>query len=204
MRDGQREEGKIPSRANRNHEAIYRRYPQINAIVNAYSVNSSAFIFTVSVLDTRTIPESYIFLRDAVRIPYGVQFQDSSALAAAISPTRPIALLANDGVLVVGKSVLDTFDRLEVLESTAEALINCAPWVRLPDGYGVIEELLPRFSTTKRNPRTMRLDGQVYLYGYNDNWFLVSKRCPAGTRRRGEGYLQRHLGGRWAGGGRGT
>ena len=32
--------------------------------------------------------------------------------------------LENDGVLVTGSSVLDAFDRLEVLESTAEALIN--------------------------------------------------------------------------------
>ncbi|MDX9753401.1 MAG: class II aldolase/adducin family protein [bacterium] len=149
VRDGQREEGKIPSRANRNHAAIYRLYPQINAIVNAYTVNATAFSVTGAALDTRTIPESYIFLRDAVRIPYGVQFQDSSALAAAISPTRPIALLANDGVLVVGKSVLDTFDRLEVLESTAEALINCRPLGSVsPMDDGVIEELRAAFFPT--------------------------------------------------------
>ena len=30
----------------------------------------------------------------------------------------------DDGVLVCGTSVLDAFDRLEVLESTAETLIN--------------------------------------------------------------------------------
>ena len=35
-----------------------------------------------------------------------------------------MALLENDGVLVCGTSVLDAFDRLEVLESTAETLIN--------------------------------------------------------------------------------
>ena len=37
---------------------------------------------------------------------------------------QPIALLDNDGVMVCGTSVLDAFDRLEVLESTAETLIN--------------------------------------------------------------------------------
>jgi L-fuculose-phosphate aldolase len=35
--------------------------------------------------------------------------------------------MENNGVLVVGSSVLDAFDRLEVLESTAEALINARP-----------------------------------------------------------------------------
>ena len=32
--------------------------------------------------------------------------------------------MENDGVVVTGSSVLDAFDRLEVLESTAEAIIN--------------------------------------------------------------------------------
>jgi ribulose-5-phosphate 4-epimerase/fuculose-1-phosphate aldolase len=36
----------------------------------------------------------------------------------------PIALLENDGVLVLGANVLEAFDRLEVLESTSEALVN--------------------------------------------------------------------------------
>jgi L-fuculose-phosphate aldolase len=34
-------------------------------------------------------------------------------------------VLENDGVLVTGSDVLEAFDRLEVLESTAEAIINC-------------------------------------------------------------------------------
>jgi L-fuculose-phosphate aldolase len=34
-------------------------------------------------------------------------------------------ILENDGVLVTGSDVLEAFDRLEVLESTAEAIINC-------------------------------------------------------------------------------
>ena len=41
-----------------------------------------------------------------------------------MSRAAPAAILENDGVLVTGSSVLDAFDRLEVLESTAEAVIN--------------------------------------------------------------------------------
>jgi L-fuculose-phosphate aldolase len=40
-------------------------------------------------------------------------------------PRRPAALLENDGVLVTGRDILEAFDRLEVLESAAEAIINC-------------------------------------------------------------------------------
>jgi L-fuculose-phosphate aldolase len=41
-----------------------------------------------------------------------------------VTPRSPAALLENNGVMVAGASVLDAFDRLEVLESTAEAIIT--------------------------------------------------------------------------------
>ena len=43
------------------------------------------------------------------------------------SHKRPAALLENDGALVTGSDILQAFDRLEVLESTAEAIINTCP-----------------------------------------------------------------------------
>lgn len=143
---GAAERGKIPSRAASNHREIYRRHSSIGAIVNAYTVNATAFSATTATLDSRTIPESYIFLRDVARVPYGLQFEDSAALANRISPQQPIALLENDGVLVTGANVLDAFDRLEVLESTAEALINARALGQVaPMSEKVIAELRAAF-----------------------------------------------------------
>jgi L-fuculose-phosphate aldolase len=63
-----------------------------------------------------------------------------------VSPERPILLQENDGVLVCGTSVLDAFDRLEVLEATAEALINCHPLGAVrPMSAAVIDELAAAF-----------------------------------------------------------
>lgn len=119
-----RESGKKASRAVLAHQAIYRKHPDVQSIVFAHPVNATAFSVTETNLDVRTIPESYVFLRDVQRIPYGVQYQHDSSIADYITPATPAALLENDGVLVTGSSVLDVFDRLEVLESTAEAVIN--------------------------------------------------------------------------------
>jgi L-fuculose-phosphate aldolase len=124
VRGGQAEAGKRASRAARNHRAIYRRDPQVGAVLNASPVNVTAFSVTRAPLDSRTIPESYLLLRDVGRVPYGVQFRDPEGLARLVSLRSPIALLENDGVLVLGANVLEAFDRLEVLESTAEALVN--------------------------------------------------------------------------------
>ena len=83
-------------------------------------------------------------MRKIARIPYGVQFVDHEAVAAAISPQQPAALLENDGVLVTGKDVLEAFDRLEVLESTAEAIINCGVVGRMAPMPDTVTEELER------------------------------------------------------------
>lgn len=120
----QRESGKLASRAADAHRAIYDAHPDVHAIVFAHPVNATAFSVTDSDFDVRTIPESYVFLRDVKRVPYGIQYRDSQQIAEYVSARSPAAILENDGVIVTGRSVLDTFDRLEVLESTAEAVIN--------------------------------------------------------------------------------
>jgi L-fuculose-phosphate aldolase len=102
---------------------------------------------TDSPCDSRTIPESYLFLREVQKIPFGMQFGNGEELARRVSARQPIALLENDGVLVLGTSILDAFDRLEVLESTAEALINSRPLGRVaPMSERVIKELAAAFS----------------------------------------------------------
>jgi L-fuculose-phosphate aldolase len=124
VESGQSECGANPSRAANIHDAIYRAHPHVNAIINAYPVNATAFSVTGGEIDTRTIPESYIVVRHPGVAPYGLQFEDPEAIAAMLSTNRPALILENDGVLVTGGEVLEAFDRLEVLESTAEALIN--------------------------------------------------------------------------------
>jgi L-fuculose-phosphate aldolase len=150
VRDGCREAGKQPSRAVLLHQAIYRRYPEARAVVNAIPVNATAFSVTATPLDSRTIPESYLLLRDVGVVPFGLQYEDGERLADLVSPERPVALVENDGALVVGTSILDAYDRLEVLEATAEALINSraiGEVQRMSDG--TIEDLLRAFAAPR-------------------------------------------------------
>lgn len=124
VRDGKREAGKKASRAVFAHQAIYQAHPHVKAIVFAHPVHATAFSVTEEPLNVRTIPESYVFLRDVKRVPYGVQYRNGGEIATHISARNPAAILENDGVLVTGNDVLDVFDRLEVLEATAEAVVN--------------------------------------------------------------------------------
>lgn len=141
----------VASRAAPVHHAIYAQHPTIGAIINAYPVNATAFSVSGASLDTRTIPESYVVLRQAAYVPFGVQFENPNAIAERISPQRPVLLLENDGVLVAGSTILEAFDRLEVLESTAEAIIDSealGPLSPMPES--AIEELERAFLDASR------------------------------------------------------
>ncbi len=124
IQDGKAEAGALPSRAAHMHDSIYKQHSEVKAIINAYPVNATAFSVTGSRLDSHTIPESYVVLRNVGQARYGLQFTGIEELTGLITDMSPSLLLENDGVLVTGKSMLEAFDRLEVMESTAEAIIN--------------------------------------------------------------------------------
>lgn len=120
--------GRQPSRAARLHAEIYARHPGVGAIINAQPAHASAFCMTDAPLSTHTIPESYVVLNDVPKLPFLRIVEDAEKIAAEISPAkRPVLLIANEGAVVVGRTLLEAFDRLEVLEATAEALLLAKP-----------------------------------------------------------------------------
>jgi L-fuculose-phosphate aldolase len=148
---GRAETGKRASFAARLHRAIYTLHPGVQAIVNATPVNATAYAVVSEHLDTRTIPESYVFLRAVEKLSLSILQDDPAEVAGRLSPNFPVYLIENDGAMVLGTSLLDAFDRLEVLESTAEALINSRPLgsVRVM-GDDVIRELETAFHLPPR------------------------------------------------------
>src|SRR4029077_4994196 len=74
------------------------------------------------------------------------QFGDGEEVAAIVGPKNPVALLENNGVMVAGRTVLDAFDRLGVLEATAAAIIRSRALGSISAmGPEVIQELLGAF-----------------------------------------------------------
>lgn len=127
-RRGASEAGQRPSRAALLHALIYERHPDVGAIINAQPAHASAFCMTAAPLSTRTIPESYVVLNEAPKLPFLRIVDDAERIAGEVSlRKRPVVLIENEGALVLGRDVLDAFDRLEVLEATTEALLLAKP-----------------------------------------------------------------------------
>ncbi len=119
-----KEQGKTPSRAVKAHAAIYEKNPDINAILLAHPPHAMAFAITDAVFDPRTIPESYILLRDIEKLPYEEIYTAPEKVASSFAVNKPALIFENDCVMVTGSTLLQAFDRMEVLESTAHSIIN--------------------------------------------------------------------------------
>jgi L-fuculose-phosphate aldolase len=152
IRDGKREAGKLPSRSVRLHRAIYQAHATANCIITAQSPNATAYAISETRFDTRTIPESYVLLRDIPVIPYGMQFRDPERVAAALSPATPVLLIQNDAVMTTGSTILKAFDRLEVAEFSAKALLDTAMIGRhVPIGDEDIADLKKAFNLAEED-----------------------------------------------------
>lgn len=124
VEQGKYEAGKIPSRSVEFHELIYKTQPHVKSIIIAHPPNIMAFAVTDTSFDSRTIPESYILLREMPKLPFGMVVHQAEQAAAYFKKDTPLAIAENDCVIVTGSSLLNAFDRLEVAEYSAKALID--------------------------------------------------------------------------------
>jgi L-fuculose-phosphate aldolase len=127
IEDGRSEQGGEPSREVAFHQAIYRQHPEIGSILTAQSPHAAAYAISSAAFDTRTIPESYVFLREVPKVGFELLLDDPAKLANAITDRTPVLLIQNFGALVTGSNLLQTYDRLEVLEYTARSLLQLPP-----------------------------------------------------------------------------
>ena len=134
--NSKREKGKMPSRSCILHQKIYEKFPDINSIIIAHAPNVMTFAVTDREFDSRTIPESYIMLRDVKKVPFGSSFMQPDMVANEFSDMTPIILVENDCVIVTGTNLLNAFDKLEVMEYSAKAIVaseSLGPIVAITD-----------------------------------------------------------------------
>lgn len=122
IKNGQREAGKIPSRATWIHQEIYDRNPNVNSIIMTQSPYLMSFGVTGEYLNVRTIPESWIFLQDINFVEYGNHFRKNNN-SKIVDNCATALIIENDSVIVTGDKLLQTFDYLEVAEFSAKSIV---------------------------------------------------------------------------------
>jgi len=123
VKGGKREAGKFPAFEAALCRMIFQKHPQINAVSVSKPTNLMGFASAGKVPDSRTIPESYIMMRD-VPCVNGADFtKDCNAAVKRITPSTPVVMIANVGLITTGAKIVEAFDRLEVTEFTAKCLL---------------------------------------------------------------------------------
>ena len=123
IREGKRVPDKFPDSYTQMHYEIYRRHPHVNSIITAQPVNITAFGITDNQLDVRTIPESWIFLKDIPVVRFGSQYADIDNFTGSFTPDTPAVIIRNDSITVTVDKLLQAFEHLEVAEFSAKSLI---------------------------------------------------------------------------------
>jgi len=119
--DGQAESGKTPDRDMRLHQAIYESHPDVGAVILSEAPGLMAFACTEAQLDARMLLESYIILRGVKRASFEAEDME---IAALIDRKNSSVLVENRYAAITGKNLINAFDRMEVLEYSARALID--------------------------------------------------------------------------------
>ena len=114
--------GLKPSGETSMHLEIYKRRPDVKAIVHAHPPMASVFAVAEKKLNVRLIAESYAILGEPAVAPYALT--GTQELADHVAGTLPkgtsCVLMKNHGALTVGTTLLEAFDRMEVLENAAK------------------------------------------------------------------------------------
>jgi L-fuculose-phosphate aldolase len=136
IEDGKREAGKLPSRSVKLHMEIYKQHPDIQTVIVAHPPHIMAFAVTDTDFDARLIPESYLQLRTVQKYPFGSTFMEAEELASKLHADNPVAIIENDCVIATGTSLINAFDKLEVMEYSAKSVIlthNVGSIIRISD-----------------------------------------------------------------------
>lgn len=103
------------------HLAIFNTRPEVMAIIHAHPAIATAFAAAGENINAAITAESYAVLGNPVLTSYALLGTQKLAIVVAEAMKKNnVALMANHGVIAVGKTLLEAFERIEVLENCAK------------------------------------------------------------------------------------
>lgn len=106
------------------HAKIYRTHPGIGSVVTAFPPELMAFAVTGTKFSSRIIPEIYMVMQDVVSLPQAQYAGKPDEIAVVFDGRTSVAVLEGGGVIVTAPSLLKAYDRLEVAEYSASAILE--------------------------------------------------------------------------------
>jgi len=103
------------------HLAVYQARKDVQAIVHAHPVFATAFAISNKTVNCKLMGEARAICGEPAIAEYKLMGTKNLAeVVAKAAQNANIVLMQNHGVLAVGKTLLEAFDRLEVFEASAK------------------------------------------------------------------------------------
>lgn len=103
------------------HTAIFRRRPEVGAVVHAHPVFATAFACMDMEILANLTNETYLLLREIVQAPFASPgTKELAELVADAMVTANVGLMKNHGAITLGATMLKAFDLMEVTELAAK------------------------------------------------------------------------------------
>lgn len=103
------------------HLSVFKKKRDIRAIVHAHPVCASAFTAMKLKINTCLTAEACAILGDPLLVPYALMgTRELASVVADNVMNSDILLLENHGILTTGSTLLQAFDKIEVLENAAK------------------------------------------------------------------------------------
>ncbi|MBR3769831.1 MAG: class II aldolase/adducin family protein [Lachnospiraceae bacterium] len=116
-------EGFRPSSEIKMHMRIYKKRPDVNAVVHAHPIYATAFAIAGQPLDQPIMPEAVIFLGEVPLAKYGTP--STNEVPDSIEEYLPYVnqvLLENHGALTWGSDLLSAYHKMESVEFYANLM----------------------------------------------------------------------------------
>lgn len=112
-----------PSSEIRLHLLTYAERPDIGAVVHSHAPYTTSYAVANKPIETKAYPEMIVFFGKIPLADYGTQSSDEIFRGVRkYIPDHDVVLLANHGVMTVGRDIYDAFFKLEAAESIAKVL----------------------------------------------------------------------------------
>ena len=117
-------EGSVPSTEIKMHLRIYQKRPDCQAVVHAHPPVATGFALAGEDIPDDVLPESIVVLGSVATVPFAMPGTDE--LPDALEPLledHKSFLISHHGAVVMGKDLLDAYNRMETLERIAQVLL---------------------------------------------------------------------------------
>ena len=112
-----------PSSEMRMHLEVYRRRPDVSAVIHAHPAYATAFTLAGLDFSLPVLPEVQIIFGEIPVAPYGTPATEESAASIRdLIKSHDIVVLDHHGAITVGKTLKDAYCRMEKLEHMAKTL----------------------------------------------------------------------------------